>query len=137
MKIALPGRRRPPGDNMLPVINIVFLLLIFFMLLGAMSAPDAFAVRPPQSAAQAPSDPAETVLAIGLDGRMALGRLPVAPRHLASELAAWRARHPGRELQVKADAGADAGQVVEVLETLRAAGIARVSLLTSARVAVP
>ncbi|HUP91676.1 MAG TPA: biopolymer transporter ExbD [Solimonas sp.] len=131
------ARRMRLGDNMLPVINIVFLLLIFFMLLGAISAPDAFMVRPPESAAQAGAEFEATILVLGADGRLGLGRSTIARQVLAAQASAWGARHPGQALQVKADGRADAAQLVEVLETLRAAGIPRVALLTTARRAAP
>lgn len=34
---------------MLPLVNIVFLLLIFFMMAGAVSAPEPLKVQPPRS----------------------------------------------------------------------------------------
>ena len=137
MRIGLPARRSRMGDNMLPVINIVFLLLIFFMLLGALSRPDAFDVQPLQADGGVAADADADALVLGADGRMALGREPVAPRNLALAAANWQARHPGQPLRVKADANADAVHVVEVMETLRAAGIAQVELLSRPRGAAP
>ena len=40
---------------------------------------------------------------------------------------------PDLVLHLKADGGADAGEVVTVMEVLRAAGISKLTLLTAAR----
>ncbi|MCG8693196.1 MAG: biopolymer transporter ExbD, partial [Minwuiales bacterium] len=48
--------RRSDDDRILPLINVVFLLLIFFMLAGRLSAGDPFRVDPPASVS---ADPAE------------------------------------------------------------------------------
>ena len=46
-----PPRPRNEDERILPLINVVFLLLIFFMLAGRLSASDPFQVEPPRSSA--------------------------------------------------------------------------------------
>lgn len=49
------GRRANNGDdNLVPLINIVFLMLIFFMVAGQISKSDAIKVEPPASISQQP-----------------------------------------------------------------------------------
>ena len=33
-------------ENLLPLVNVVFLLLIFFMVAGAFSSPELFTIKP-------------------------------------------------------------------------------------------
>lgn len=131
MKIPLPKRVPRTDIDMVPMINVAFLLLIFFLMLGRFGPPDILGVDPPQATRAAPASGVEAdVLLLARDGRMALGREPVELRDLAMRAAAWQTGHPGEALRVKADASAEAAVLVERLEILRDAGVAEVRLLT-------
>ena len=56
MQFPDPPRRKPP-ESIVPMINVVFLLLIFFLMTAQIAPPDPFEINPPDSA-QA-GDPAE------------------------------------------------------------------------------
>ncbi len=56
MNPLLTPRRRPASDdNLIPLINIVFLLLIFFMVAGQMQRPMAADIRLPDIDSQQPA----------------------------------------------------------------------------------
>lgn len=136
MATKLRRPRRPEEmEGTLPLINVVFLLLVFFMVAGALERLDAFRVDAPTAAAEGTARPERNVVLIGADGRLAYGdRIVPAPEDLSAAVAQTRAL-AGPEaldapLTVKADAAADAAFVVGVLEALRSAGVRRVSLLT-------
>ena len=50
-----PRRRAASDDNLIPLINIVFLLLIFFMVAGQMQRPMAADIRLPDIDSQQPA----------------------------------------------------------------------------------
>lgn len=130
--MSFEGRRRPTAAmDLVPLINIVFLLLIFFMLTSTLVTPDAFDVTPPQSQQgdAAPAPP--TVVLVGPDGALALNNEPVALSQLEPGLAAARAESPGSPLLIKADAQATTADVMAVLRRARAAGMERVGLATA------
>jgi biopolymer transport protein ExbD len=126
------GKRKPieDGINMVPLINIVFLLLIFFMLTSTLVTPDRFDVDLPVSeqGRNAASQPI-TVL-ISPDGGYAINNESFDLGDLAPKLASLRALDPGAGVLVKADAHATTASVVNVLRRARAAGIERVALAT-------
>ena len=127
LDIPLPERRPLNEDNMLPLINVVFLLLIFFMLVGALDAPDTSDLSPPESlASTAPDDSAWTVV-LDARGQLLLDDQVVSLTDLA---VAAIERPPGGVVAVRADAGIQATDVVDVLDVLRGAGVAKVQLLT-------
>ena len=132
MRLARPrtGGLGSEDDRILPLINVVFLLLIFFMVVGSLSAADPFAIEPLRSANGEAGDPRDVVLLIGADGRLALDGAEVEAAALQAAVAERlsAASHP--EVHVKADGGAEAAAVVGVLETLRRAGAGRVRLMT-------
>ncbi len=65
-------RPRKDEERILPLINIVFLLLIFFMLAGRLAASDPFNVDPAQSSSETPSETPEMLVLVAADGQLAL-----------------------------------------------------------------
>ena len=63
-------RRRSRIDSIVPMINIVFLLLIFFLLTATVAPPDPLSVVLPESTAEARAD-RSGVLHVAADGRLA------------------------------------------------------------------
>lgn len=123
------ARSRPKGDEerTLPLINVVFLLLIFFMLSGQLAAVDPFRTEPPQSASEGQTPPRQFVVHVGADGRLALDGKIIDETTLGSVVA----QHPGSPtIRLRADGRVDAVRTIAVMEVLRDAGVEKVDLLT-------
>ncbi|SMF19326.1 outer membrane transport energization protein ExbD [Tistlia consotensis] len=125
-----PPRPRSDDERILPLINVVFLLLIFFMLTGRLAAGDPFKVEPPRSATEGPAAAQEAVVLLGADGRLALDGLVMERPALAEAVAGRLRQEPDTPIRLKADGRAEATAVVEVMELLRDAGAAKLQLLT-------
>ncbi len=126
---------RPPDsdyqpDPILPMINVVFLLLIFFMLAGALHAIDVLDVEPPRSDSELPRAELESAVLIGADGRLAMGETEVDALALQLRVQDLLAARPDSVIRLKADGEVAAARVVEVMELLAAVGAERVMLLT-------
>ncbi len=128
--LAGPPRRGENDDRVLPLINVVFLLLVFFMLAGRLSSSDPIVVEPPESASEGPVADEPIIVYLAADGRMALGDGPVARDRLAAGLREQIHAAPDARVQVKADARVEAMRVVEIMGLLRDTGVKKVSLLT-------
>jgi biopolymer transport protein ExbD len=128
MKLTRP-RQREQGENVIPLINVVFLLLIFFMIAGKLSEPAPFAVDPPRSEATRPAGPRPITVHVAADGRVAVNTETTTLAALGERLAAAEglAEAPVR---LKADGQADSHRVMAVMDALRAAGASEVVLLT-------
>lgn len=125
-----PPRPKSDDERILPLINVVFLLLIFFMLAGRLAASDPFRVEPPRSAAEGAAEAQEAVVLLGAEGRLALdGRVLERPA-LQQALAGRLKAEPDLLIRLKADGRAEATEVVAVMELLRDAGAERLKLLT-------
>ncbi|MGF1503025.1 MAG: ExbD/TolR family protein [Paracoccaceae bacterium] len=121
---------RPPrarADSIVPMINIVFLLLIFFLITAASARPVPFPVAPPGSVAEDRAD-TRRVLFIAADGRLGYGedRGDAVYARLAEEAAAEESSRP---LLVRADRQLPGAELARVLTRLGQAGIARVRLV--------
>ena len=125
-----PPRPRSHEERVLPLVNVVFLLLIFFMLAGRLAATDPFPVEPPQSRSEGSAEARELRVLVGADGRLALNGEELAPELFRARVTQRLDQDPGSRLRLKADGRAEATRVVTVMEWLREAGARRIELLT-------
>jgi biopolymer transport protein ExbD len=123
-----PPRRRRPAEAIVPMINVVFLLLIFFLMSAQIAPPAPFDVSLPQSAAGARAGPADT-LYMDAEGRLAFNAARGAA--VLDALAARAA--PGEPLQIRADARLEARALARILPELAARGVAEVEIVTGAK----
>ena len=131
------SRRDGLDDHLIPLINVIFLMLIFFMVVGRIAPPESVAVTPPVSTRGEAVEIHERILLLSADGRIAHGDEIVESSALPERLAVWLADAPAasesarRDLILKADAALSVEQLRETLGQLRAAGVAKVSLITA------
>ena len=83
------------GVNLVPLINIVFLLLIFFMVSSTFITPDEFNIDLPESEQVQVSQLQPIVVLIGVDGGLALNNRELDLDDLELSLAAALAIDPG------------------------------------------
>lgn len=121
-------KKRQAGEPILPMINVVFLLLIFFLLSSQIAPRAPFAVTPPTLDSGAPSAP-EAVLFLSADGQMhfsgAKAREDDALTAIAAQAEAFET------LTLRADADAPAHEVAALIAKLRDAGVKAVKLTGS------
>jgi biopolymer transport protein ExbD len=126
--------RRARGANILPLINVVFLLLMFIVLAGVVRSPDPFALTPPVAGqgreGEAP-DP-DATLYVSAAGEIRF-RNAVADDAAVAEITRLAATGELTALTLRADASAPAVRIVKLVEAIRAAGIAAVELQTERR----
>lgn len=115
-------------ENTLPLINIVFLLLTFFMVAGALERSDFFEVTPPQSRSEQAAPEGGPLLLVGAGGKMALNDTPVSDKKIGEAILPLLGE--GKLVRLKADANADAADVVRLMDLLRQVGVEKVSLIT-------
>lgn len=137
MQFAPPARRRPP-DSHVPMINVVFLLLIFFLMTAQIAPPAPINVTPPTATAEDPADGTFT-LYLGADGKLAyadvlgtekaLARLQTAKEALCLvENCAAKTTPP--TLVLRADAAAPGAVLAALMPRLAQVGFAQIQLVT-------
>ena len=128
---------------LLPMINVVFLLIIFFLLAGRIDTGDPLPVERPELAHDA-GTPGDLVLAVAADGRigfadnLAEDASPASDARVLEALTAARAELcaardcdvAAPRLTLHADRNLDAGRVADLLPRLAAMGFADVDLGT-------
>jgi biopolymer transport protein ExbD len=116
------------GINITPLVDVMLVLLIIFMVQSVprdQSIDMALSqVIPPQPVLPPP----QTLLSVGMDGRIRMEGASISPEDLGGELAALKARMPASTLALEASDGADYGLFARVLAEARNAGFADVAL---------
>tara|TARA_R110000824_G_scaffold251717_5_gene440355 strand:+ start:243 stop:662 length:420 start_codon:yes stop_codon:yes gene_type:complete len=117
-------------DRIMPLINMVFLLLIFFLVAGAIREVEPVEVDPPRSLVEAESVTDALTIYVARDGRIALGETLLERDAFDLAIAAAVAANPDQPIRIVADRDVEAINVISILETLRASGSSRVKLVT-------
>ncbi|MEM1344164.1 MAG: biopolymer transporter ExbD [Pseudomonadota bacterium] len=120
-------QRESDDERILPLINIVFLLLIFFMVVGRLSAADPFEIVPPRSASEGQPANEPLLIAIGAEGQLALNGALISEEALLARIAGDQTSN---EVRLKSDGRVAAARVVALIEALRGIGVASVRLMT-------
>jgi biopolymer transport protein ExbD len=116
-----------PSINLTPMIDIVFLLIIFFMVgtkfveMERKIAVQVPAVRDAQTLTPAPE---KRVINVYRDGQISLDRRPMTIQQLTAELASSRQEYADLGVIVRGDAEGAFQNVATVLNACRQAGIA-------------
>lgn len=131
MKIELPTEESQTELSVVPLVNVVFLLLVYFMLIGQVASPEPLDVRPPESTSGGDdTDQASVRILLTRDGQIAVGRVVVPASRLTERVAGILAEQPEATFQVKSDARVEAVRMIRLMERLRAAGVERLTLMT-------
>lgn len=105
-----------------PLVDVVLLLLIFFMLTSSFITPSGLRVDLPSASAVEPQDRDHLTVVISEDSEIFIEEQPVPLEDLQDRLAASLAAFPGRTLILKADRGSRHGTVVRVMSLARDLG---------------
>src|SRR5690606_3484773 len=124
-----------PEIGLTPMIDVVFLLLIFFMVSTSFINEASLSLTLPTAAtAPAPADAATVEVTVGADGRYFFGANELVNRGrgaLREALLDAAGRDTSRTIVVRADARAPHQAVVTVLDVAGGAGFSRVSIVTA------
>lgn len=119
--------------EIIPMIDVMMFLLIFFVLISLNVIP-AFGLKtalPDSSTAQrAVSSQAPAVVTLGADGAIALDGKPVPLRELGARVGALHGQEPNKRFVVSADQAVRWQAVVEVMDALRKQGIDAITFAT-------
>ena len=124
---------RDEDEGILPLINVVFLLLIFFIIVGSFSQVDPFTIEPIVSDATEALEETPLVIHMGAEGQLAIGEHNISMEQLPEELQAIVGDTVPETMWIKAHGAADATRLVLLMEQLRSAGVKRLHLLTIQR----
>jgi biopolymer transport protein ExbD len=115
--------------NVTPFIDVILVLLIIFMVAAPLATVDVAVDLPTSTAAREPRPDKPLFLTIKADHTLALGDATLAPDALAGALDKASGGDKGQRVYLQADKSVDYGQLMEVMNKLRAAGYLKVALV--------
>lgn len=131
MMIMETSTRRPPLEPVLPLINVVFLLLIFFMLAGQLAKRPPVSVDAPTSlSANGQEARDKLLLVLKPDGQWFAEDSDEALTEDALTALVADLPEEGAEVRLLADAGITMTALRDRLETLQGLGVEQVRLVT-------
>jgi len=116
----------PPSMNMIPMIDIMFNLIIFFLVTTSFAAVERdIALRVPEVVDRGAltAAPRPRVVNVYRDGTIALDDAPVTIEELARRLADARLQYSSLKVLVRGDGKGQFQRVAEVLNACKQAGI--------------
>jgi biopolymer transport protein ExbD len=131
------GIRENSGDdmaesheiNVTPFIDVILVLLIIFMVAAPLATVDVNVDLPASTATPSPRPEEPLYVTLKEDLSLSLGNDPVAREQLGAELD--RQTEADRETRIflRADQSVDYGQLMEVMNLLRASGYLKIGLV--------
>lgn len=127
-------KRRSPTINIVSLIDILAILLIFFIVTTTFKKPQPqFEINLPQAKNASPTTEAKgepIVLRVKGETEITLDGKPVPLAGLGAALKQAHEAHPDRPMAMEADEAASFGLIVKVLDALKDAGIKSLPAVT-------
>ncbi|MDU7558730.1 MULTISPECIES: TonB system transport protein ExbD [unclassified Pseudomonas] len=115
--------------NVTPFIDVMLVLLIIFMVAAPLATVDIKVDLPASTAKPAPRPEKPVFLSVKADQRLYLGEEPVTVEALGPTLDARTHNNKNTTIFFQADKGVDYGDLMSVMDALRAAGYLKVGLV--------
>jgi len=126
-------RRRLTGGteeelNMTPMLDIVFIMLIFFIVTASFVKEAGIEVERPEALTPQPLPLANILIAINGEGQIWIDKQEVDPSDIRASLERILADTPNGQVVIQADKEAKNGYTLQVLDAARAVGVEEVSI---------
>jgi biopolymer transport protein ExbD len=123
-------RRRHGHIDIAPLVDVVFNLLLFFVITYNVTAEPAIRIRLPESKTAQSGTEQQVVITLTRDGATFVGEKPVSLESIPDVVRElWGAdRQPA--VRIKADEGAPVGLLIRVIDGVKLAGCSAFHILT-------
>ncbi len=128
----LPKKRAPYGIQapLTSLIDIIFMLLIYFMLTTNFITDEAIKIKLPRAGASKAQTEQALTIHVNKEGQAFIEGIPIAPDTLFSQIQARLNQGKDRTVIVKADREVALDKAVKVMDMAKAAGAVSLCLAT-------
>lgn len=128
MKFAAPRRRNRLIINVTSLIDVMFLLLIFFLVTSTFRDQPAIALDLPHSTTAEPVADGPAVVYLTQDGAIYLDDQPLSEAEVVPALRQRLAEGGGDTIVMRSDERTDFGRVVHLMDMIKESGFTHVSV---------
>jgi biopolymer transport protein ExbD len=128
----LPAQEETELD-MTPMLDIVFIMLIFFIVTTSFVKESGVTVSTPQAQTASQQENTNIFIAITAGGEVWIDRRPVDPRSVRAIVARLHADNPEGSVIIQSDEEAATGMLVEVMDQVRLAGVEGIAIAADKR----
>jgi biopolymer transport protein ExbD len=114
--------------NMTPMLDVVFILLIFFIVTASFVKEAGIDVNRPEAATAVKKDRANILVAISDKGEIWINKRRIDVRAVQANIERLKAENPQGTVVIQADKKATTDVLIKVMDSARAAGVYDVSI---------
>ena len=114
--------------DMTPMLDVVFIMLIFFIVTASFVKEAGIDVNSPEAATEVKKDRANILVAISAKGEIWINKRKVDVRAVQANIERLYAENPQGTVVIQADRKATTDVLIKVMDASRAAGIQDVSI---------
>ena len=118
------------GIDVTPMLDVVFILLIFFIVTASFVKETGVEVTRPTADTGTSREGANIVVAIDNQDRVWIDQRQVGPHAVEAHVARLHARNPQGSVVIQADAASNTETLVTVMDGARAAGVSDIAIAT-------
>ena len=119
--------------DMTPMLDIVFIMLIFFIVTTSFVKEAGVTVSTPQADTATPQESANIFIAITAEGEVWIDQRPVDSRSVRAIVARLHADNPEGSVIIQSDEEASTRMLVEVMDQVRLAGVEGIAIAAESR----
>ena len=127
------GGREEAGIDLTPMLDVVFIMLIFFIVTASFVKEAGFDVNRPPNTDQPPRDDERKNILINVaaDGRLYINRRPVDPGALTANIKRLHAENPKGAVVIQAEDDSMNEYLITVMDAARKAGVYDVAIASN------
>lgn len=114
--------------DMTPMLDIVFIMLIFFIVTTSFVKESGVSVSTPQAQSASQQENANIFIAITAAGEIWIDKRPVDPRSVRAIVARMHADKPEGSVIIQSDEEAATRVLVDVMDQVRLAGVEKIAV---------
>ena len=114
--------------DMTPMLDIVFIMLIFFIVTTSFVKESGIDVNRPSAATATKKERANILVAITDSGDIWIQKRRIDIRSVRANIEKLHAENPEGSVVIQSDKGAKTGTLIEVMDQVRLAGVSAVSI---------
>jgi biopolymer transport protein ExbD len=127
----LPKEEEDNELNLTPMLDVVFILLIFFIVTTSFIKETGIDVNRPSATTAEKKPQGNILIAINANGNIWIDNREIDIRAVRANIQVLKARYPLSSVIIQSDQNASTGKLVKVMDQVRLAGVQNISIAAS------